>query len=126
MSSAPNQAGGQQLTREAALVARIIARTAQGRITWHKLPSSVTAMTANGMRFDFILNAPILVSAQTWVTFTVRDQTVEVLKVQKTLIPVMMTPAATQLERLVDQLFNVAVGKAQDTVDRAIAKLDQL
>lgn len=125
MSSAPNQAGGQQLSREAALVTRIIARTAQGRIMWHKLPSSLSAMTANGMRFDFILNAPILVSSQTWVTFTVRDQNVEVLKVQKTLIPLMMTPGM-QLERLVDQLFNVAIGKAQDTVDRAIAKLDQL
>lgn len=127
MSSMPNQPRT-EVSRDVQLIVKIIQKTQIGRITWHRLPSSVSAITPNGMQFDFIINSPILLpsAGPIWVSFTVRDQNVEVFKIQRPILRPVPGSAPFALLQAVDALFNEATGRAEDHVGRAIAKVDQL
>lgn len=119
MSSQPNPQTEE--ARKVALVVKIIQKTQQGKIDWQRGSSSISALTPNGVQFDFILGAPIL-GPQTWVSFNVRDQNMEVLKVQK--VPLLLG-RSTGLERAIDALFSIAQGRVQDNVGRIMSKLDE-
>ena len=114
--------------REITLVTKIIQRTAQRKIQWHRQQSAFIAVTPNGMQFDFILSAPFP-GNQTWVTFTVRDQGQEIFKVQRvanSLVPSLGQRTSGPLYQLVDRLFAVVVNAAEDNIDQALRKLDQI
>jgi hypothetical protein len=129
MTAAPS-GDPQDLNRQSLLIQKLLQKTAQGRIAWQRLPSSISAVTPNGMQFDFILSATIPGAAgQTWVSFTARDQGVEILKSQRNdnLLQLVLGAQSTgPIQRLLDALFQAAAGRAFDNMGRAIAKLDQL
>lgn len=118
--------------REMALIMKVIQKTAQKRLIWRRQQSALVAATANGLQADFIVSTPIFGTPATWVTFTVRDQGKELVKIQRSTNAlsaglfgqILGTPPA--VIQLVDNLFAMVSGSAEDDIDQALRKLDQI
>jgi hypothetical protein len=117
-----------QQQREAQLVAKIVQKTAQGKMLWQRQPSAFTAVTPNSMQFDFIVSAPFGGAQQGWVSFVIRDAGREVLKIQRSGLHLTLPGSGTatpQLIGLVDHLFILVSRKAEDDLGEVLRKLDQ-
>jgi len=90
------------------------------------MASAISAKTANGLQFDFILSASIAGSVGTWVTFTVREDNKEILKVQNDNLPSMLTSVRHPLVQAADELFAKVFRTTQVAIGRAIKKLDEM
>jgi len=122
----PSPGGG---FREVALIRKILERTKQGKVKWQRQPSAISAATANGLQFYFVLTAPFAPLGQDWVTFTVRDQNAEIATVQKNPLPIPIPTVSFPTDPVVsaaNELFQAVSGAAEDNVDRAIRKLDNI
>jgi hypothetical protein len=115
--------------REVALIHKILERTRQGKLKWQRQQNIISATTANGLQFYFVLNVPFASLGQSWVTFTVKDQNAEIAKVQNNVYPFAIpTIVVAQADAVhaAEELFQAVSGVADNNLERVIKKLDNI
>jgi hypothetical protein len=116
-------------SRDVALIRKILERTKQGKVRWQRILNAISAATPNGLQFDFVLSTPFGSLGSSWVMFTVRDQGAEIMRVQRNIAALNLPSLIVTTDPVNDaaeELFQAVSGSAEDNVDRASRKLDNI
>jgi len=111
--------------KQVQLVQKISEKTRQGKISWNKSKTGVSASVSGKMLVSFVLSPWFLgLGAYGWAVFTIRSEKGnEILKVDNVVgLAGLLAGKATNapLLRAVNELFNLLQESAEEDIDRAI------
>jgi hypothetical protein len=114
--------------RQVELVNGLLEKTRQGKISWSKQGTAITATLPNGIAANFVLAPNLYTWATSWQLFTVRDiQGNELIRVNSSGISVASAMGGgSPLIVATNELFKAVHGFAGDDLDRAIDSLKKL
>ncbi|HXZ11866.1 MAG TPA: hypothetical protein VEG64_05700 [Candidatus Sulfotelmatobacter sp.] len=115
--------------REAELIRSLVEKTRQGKISWTKRSSALTASTSSGIQINFVLGMQFLDYSAGWQLLTVRNKSgSELVKVNNTMttFSVLAGGKKSAAVEAADELYTLASRTAGDDLDRAIDAIKNL